>query len=411
MPVTIRSAAHPPRAWKETSPASSPQELLQRSCSKEYQQCGHIIQSSMDQISGANIFPSSNGFVRAAYAAYSNHHHLTIRPDDVWFAILTQLSFHINAHAEELRSFFVSHKGQKEIEVVGAGSINFADFGSIAIMMTKEMEKHIVDPELRQWIMPNFSTTEHKDMVTAAVLMMGSMQKYFSYTASMICGIPSVTLLGDRDDWVEIRRRLEYLPRLGEEPRQFALLLSAVLDYFILSFDEPDSPFVLSFWKRIADKSGGSGPYYLSGWITAFCFWSADGKCLYSPPQGPVKTQGLGGTNPGCNLDGVLFHRVDTKDIPEAFVSVPVKLSDNGTVYKTRMVAGLVGIEVSSSGEFLDESSFHLGPESSTASIWENGGWTTPKLKTQVSETTGLDSIRPFSGWWMYLLSNQDDTR
>ncbi|KAI1734542.1 hypothetical protein F4680DRAFT_437850 [Xylaria scruposa] len=365
----------------------------------------------MEQISQASIFPSSNGFVRAAYAAYSNHHHLTIRPDDVWFAILTQLSFHINAHAEELRSFFVSHQDQKEIEVVDVGTIDSADFGKMAIWMTMEMEKHVVDPELRRWIMPNFSTTEHKDLVTAAILMMGSMQKYFAYTMKLICGIPSVTLLGDRTDWVEIRRRLEFLPRLGEEPKQFASLLSTVLDYCVRSFDEPDSPFVLSFWNKIADRNAGSGPYYLSGWITAFCFWSADGNCLYSPPQGPVVTRSFGATNPGCNLDGVLFHRVDTKDIPEAFVSVPVTVNDFGVRYRTRMVAGLVGIEVSSSGEFLDESSGHKDPRQLPHNIWENYGWTTASIRTQVRETTGLDSIRPFSGWWMYVVSDKDNTK
>ncbi|KAI1750411.1 hypothetical protein F4782DRAFT_250561 [Xylaria castorea] len=407
MPVTIRPAAHPARAWQQTlSAASSPQDLLQHSCSREYGQCSQIIQSSMERISGASIFPSSNGFVRAAYAAYSNHHHLTIRPDDVWFAILTQLSFHINAHAEELRSLFVSHQGQKEVEVVDVGSINLADFGKMAILMTKEMEKHFANPEFRKWIMPDFSTTDHKDMVTAAVLMMGSMQKYFTYRMSMICGIPSVTLLGDRNDWVEIRRRLEFLPSLGEEPKQFSLLLSAVLDYFIRSFDEPDSPYITSFWNKIADQSGGSGPYYLSGWITAFCFWSADGKCLYSLPQGPVKTYGLNARAPGCDLDGVLFHRVDTNNIPEGFVSVPVTVSDHGVIYQTRMVAGLVGIEVSSSGEFLDESSAHKDPRS--APSWENGRWTT--IRSQVGETTGLDSIRPFSGWWMYEVLDKDDT-
>ncbi|KAI1785227.1 hypothetical protein LXA43DRAFT_151204 [Ganoderma leucocontextum] len=35
---------------------------------------------------------------------YRSHHHLRIRPDDVWLAILVQLNFYINAHAEELRS-------------------------------------------------------------------------------------------------------------------------------------------------------------------------------------------------------------------------------------------------------------------------------------------------------------------
>ncbi|GAW20520.1 hypothetical protein ANO14919_100260 [Xylariales sp. No.14919] len=403
MPVTIRSAAHPARAWGNTAPASSPAQLLQNSCPMEYRQCSEIIQSSFDGIAGGNIFPSSNGFVRAAYAAYSQHHHLTIRPDDVWFAILTQLSFHINAHAEELRSFFVAHQGQKEVEVVDVGTIDFADFGKLAVWMTREMDKYIVDPGLREWIMPDFSTTERKDTVTAAILMMGSMQKYFSYRMSLTCGIPSVTLLGEREDWVKIRRRLEFLPRLGDEPSQFALLLGSVLDYFVRSFDEPTSPAVTSFWSRIADQNSGSGPYYLSGWITAFCFWSADGKCLYQLPQGPVVTHTFGARNPGCDLDGVLFHRVNTEDIPDAFVSVPVTVDDNGKVYKTKMVAGLVGIEVSSSGELLDTRTGRYG---SRASSFYPGQEPVP----EAGGTTGLDSIRPFSGWWMYEVLDEGDS-
>ncbi|KAI0532159.1 hypothetical protein GGR58DRAFT_491123 [Xylaria digitata] len=373
----------------------------------EYRRCSQIIQSSFDQISGANIFPSSNGLVRAAYAAYSGHHYLTIRPEDVWFAISTQLSFHINAHAEELRSFFVAHEGQKKVEVVDAGSINFADFGKLAIWMTQEMEKHIIYPDLRQWIMPNFTTTDYKDMVTAAVLMMGSMQKYFSYRMSLMCGIPSVTLLGDREDWVKIRRRLEFLPRLGEEPKQSPPLLTSVLDYFIRSFDEPTSPDVISFWSKIADESGGSGPHYLSGLITAFCFWSADGKCLYKPPQ-PVTENRFGYGNSGCDLDGVLFHSVDTDDIPDAFVSVPVTVNGNGTEYKTRMVAGLVGIEASSSREVLDESFTHYDPN--TFSIYPGEPGEPEVVTPQVNEATGLDSIRPFSGWWMYEVLDENDS-
>jgi hypothetical protein len=48
--------------------------------------------------------------------------------------------------------------------------------------------------------MPTFSTTTVNDRTTAAILMMGSMQKYFSYTCCIECGIPSVTLLDERKD-------------------------------------------------------------------------------------------------------------------------------------------------------------------------------------------------------------------
>ncbi len=103
--------------------ALSAEALLKGSCPVEHTRCKSIIQSSFPSFSTQPpIHSSANGFVRAVIAAYCDHHHLTIRPEDVWFAILTQLSFFVNAYGEELRSFFVSHDGRKELEVMDNGS-------------------------------------------------------------------------------------------------------------------------------------------------------------------------------------------------------------------------------------------------------------------------------------------------
>lgn len=40
----------------------------------------------------SHISASENGFVWAVFHAYSHHHNLILRPKDVWFAILSQLS-------------------------------------------------------------------------------------------------------------------------------------------------------------------------------------------------------------------------------------------------------------------------------------------------------------------------------
>jgi hypothetical protein len=249
------------------------------------------------------------------------------------------------------------------------------------------MDKHLIDPELHEWIMPSFSTTTNTDTVTAAIIMMGSMQKYFSYLMGLICGIPSVTLLGGKADWVDIRRRLDKLPQFGKEPEQFARLLSPVLDYFIRTFEDADDPKVVDFWSKIADRhSNGSGPSYLSGWITAFCFWDPEGKSLYRD-----------NSEHGCNLDGTSFHRVNTDDIPNAYVTVPVVVDDNGIEVKTRMVAGLVGMAASSSGEKLDISNGHRG--------WVTKPFQEPKfqdVEPVPGDGTGLDSLQPVAGWWMY---------
>lgn len=159
------------------------------------------------------VTPDKNGFVNAAFTVYNQHHHLRVRPEDVWFSVLTQLSFYVNAHAEDLRSLFVAHEGKKEVEVyVVEKSIDTVDVGEMAVMMTAGMEKHIVDKDLRAWILPDFTTTLPADTVTASVVMMGTLQKYFRYTMSvLLCGLPSVTLLGEKTgsrsgtDWAASR--------------------------------------------------------------------------------------------------------------------------------------------------------------------------------------------------------------
>lgn len=390
MPITVRTASHPARQW-QTQRVNSTEELLQQACAKEGSQCKWIIQSSFGGfIDEYHISSSQNGLVWAAYYAYSHHHHLFIRPEDVWFSILTQLSFYINAHAEELRSSFVAHEGQEELIVVDVGTIHTADFGRLAVQMTHEMEKKLVDPDLRAWIMPDFTTTSQTDKITASVLMMGTMQKYFSYTTGLTCGIPSVTLLGEKEDWMEIRRRIKKLSQYGEEPELFSRLLLPVLEGFIQSFVSPTDPIVTDFWSKIADKHMGSGPSYLSGWITAFCFWDVDGKSLNAKG---------GRNNDGCNINGTQFHRVQTDDVPAGYVSVPVTVNDNGKEVKTKMIAGSVAIAAASSGEKLDVSSNHK------QTIYRTGPYGPPDL-TQVapniSDATGLDTLQPVTGWLMY---------
>ena len=72
------------------------------------------------------------------------------------------------------------------------------------------------------------------------------------------------------------------------------------------------------------------------------------------------------------NIDGQDFHKVDSNELPSAWVSVPIIVDDNGVQFSGRMVAGCVSLNVTESGEKL-----------------EHGG-------------TGLDTLRPETGWWMF---------
>ncbi|MCJ1232956.1 hypothetical protein MMC14_000910 [Varicellaria rhodocarpa] len=181
MPVTISPASiDPRRLWHDGDLSSL--DLLESCCPLEHPKCKEPITSSFS--SAESIRGASNGFVDTVTYAYNNHHHLSVRPEDVWFSILVQFSHYVNAHADEMRSNFVSHGGKEHIIVYDEGG-DFLDqsdiFGTLAMRMAKEMERRITETDMREWIMPSFTTTTKTDETTAAVIMMGTLQNYFTY--------------------------------------------------------------------------------------------------------------------------------------------------------------------------------------------------------------------------------------
>jgi len=96
----------------------------------KHAKCGEIIQGTV--FPKENIIPAENGngFVNAVTRAYNQHHHLVIRPDDIWQSIMTQFSFYINARAEDFRNKFVNFEGKKELVVYGSGKYKIVNLGS-----------------------------------------------------------------------------------------------------------------------------------------------------------------------------------------------------------------------------------------------------------------------------------------
>ena len=120
-----------------------------------------------------------------------------------------------------------------------------------------------------------------------------SLDRYFAFTMGIICGIPSVTLEGEKADWEKLHRRLDRLPDLGNEPEQWAAMLRPILRRFVDAFDgNPD----ITFWEHVVNRNNRlCGRDGLSGWITAFCVWDVDGKWLaHSRNVAAATTESMG---------------------------------------------------------------------------------------------------------------------
>ncbi|OQR89033.1 hypothetical protein THRCLA_09955 [Thraustotheca clavata] len=296
-----------------------------------HEQCSTIVQSSPIQ---GPFGRTDNGFVNGVVTAYCGHHNLTIRPDDVWLAIMIQFGFYVNGNAESLRSSIVKHQGQQELVVVRNGTLYTVDFGDMAVEMVDHMNANLIDPSLGQWILPSFSTTTIHDTIVGSVVMMASMAKYFRYKFELRCGIPYVNLLGTVEDWENIRTRIEKLKDFGDCMSEWVTMLGRVLDQFVLA---AKGQAYVAFWQRICHNiEGHSGPSYICGWISVFCVFNEEGNW-----QGNRKRVEAHGQEFESE-----FPIVDTTDIPRGFCKVDVTIDDNGVEYKSAMFAGHVTYQV-----------------------------------------------------------------
>ncbi|KAJ7358517.1 hypothetical protein DFH08DRAFT_1043613 [Mycena albidolilacea] len=340
-----------------------------------------------------DIVPSPNGFVSTLLDAYTQDRAVVIRPDDVWLAILSQFNFFVNAHAELLRANFVAHEGQKQltVKVVGQGVDQYTvDFGFIARAMAGLVEENVVDRELRAWATPDFTTTTDNDRTVSAVLLMATLKKYFQYMIMLAgCGIPRITLEGERSDWH---------------------LLGPVLTRFVVAFKDPTSVTSIEFWQHVAHyQPGGSGRGdYYTGWITAFAVFDKEGRWMGPPlnttasivdatasdqidtlgeaPETLTAAQFWAAYGRAYKpfrdtwehpldlvLDDTAYHQLNRKAIPPGYAEVDVLLDDNDEKFECAMVARNIGMHVSSSGD------------------------------RKLSEWGADDTVHPVAGWWLFV--------
>ncbi|KAJ7049679.1 hypothetical protein C8F01DRAFT_1378188 [Mycena amicta] len=354
MPVSFKVADH--KAEPVAGGAGlTTRQILAHACSPQYANAG-VIRGTSFQVSEpvtANIPKKQSAKSRLSglftkknkFTAYNKHHALVLRPDDVWLAILVQFNFFVNANSELLRANFVAHEGSKTLTVSRSA---LSDFGEFARAMVGEIDKNVVNPTLRAWVLPKFTTTTERDTTVASILLMATLKAYFEYVfCDICCGIP--------------RKLKEY----GVQTMAWYHLLVPILSRFVKAFDDPESDSNIDFWQKISHfRRGGSGPDRYTGWISAFCVFNDKGKWIGQPlkedvpsaiPPDSLSAKEFWATYaayPGYGelvLDDTHYHSVDADNIPPCYAEVDVLLVDNtGEKTQASMTAGVIGTEVTS---------------------------------------------------------------
>jgi hypothetical protein len=279
----------------------------------------------------APYYRFGNGFIDAVIQAYNYHKNLEVSPDGLWMTILTSLMTYVENNAESLRSHFVAHDGKKELEIELDGSYNTLNATQFAELMMHKINENVKDPATKEWLQCNFSTTTEKERTASTFLIMAGLQKYFAYLMRFSCGIPQVTILGERADYVLIKEKVRRIGEINDATLQdWSKRLLPIIDQFILSFDNATDASHEVFWSTIVTSEGyGSGGRdYITGWLATLCPFVKERDNRENPDQ--------------------MFYRPDKIEmayIPVGFMNVPIHVNDNGHEFDVTVYVGQFGYE------------------------------------------------------------------
>jgi len=153
------------------------------------------------------------GFFSAIYECYNHHFALKTIPDDWWYTIIRTIALAIdrNSKEEDVRKFFVNHEGKKRLTVDVDDTCGI-DYERFFREMTNLIQSNIKVTGYVDAIRSNFSTSTPTHRIVSEITAMSSMQildmrMYSEYKMRTDCGIPYVEVLGQEEDWVQLKMK------------------------------------------------------------------------------------------------------------------------------------------------------------------------------------------------------------
>jgi hypothetical protein len=213
----------------------------------------------------------SHAFLGGMYQAYADHRPFCLSPEMIWQVIMQGFSIHLEQHPELITSRFPELKPPKNLEVWHP-DIVLGDPQSPwheAIAYTVENMKTYLGAEYVENLKINFSGSTQLEQTVGDLTIMNAHKHFFRYyVGAAICGIPTIMLEGEENDWDIILQRLNFLEQfdLFEWISKLKPIIQKIKESYT---QEPDKDFWRHMFKVHRQDEYGS-THAIDGWITHF---------------------------------------------------------------------------------------------------------------------------------------------
>lgn len=292
------------------------------------------------------IYTRDNGFIETLQYCYDEHRPLKLSPDHIWTLICQATSIHINQHYDSLKNIIFTDEKKEELIIRNDSLENNARYwGTLIKDFCNETKNHTRN-DLYDFFVPNFSTTTPVQTTVYQITLLESYKKKFSYVGETGCGIPQITITGNKEDWIWIFDHLSDLDKLGLT--WWGKELRPIIKEFINVFDDKIN---VSFWDSIYKDAAEYGAFYISGWIIKFFpYLPTTGEdFLGYTSEGKGKYELVYRLNPYLHGNDYKLSTLGTESFPSGLSQIDIKWINyfNRTTKKMKAYSGFFGVKQS----------------------------------------------------------------
>ncbi len=285
----------------------------------------------------------NNAFIQTIQECYDEHRPLVLSPDIIWLAISQGVAMHINQHYSELKNrIFIKNKPEELI--IRNDSLEYASkHWKQLISDLSEQTKPYTKQDYYHFFVGDYSTTGPIEQTVYKATLLHGYKKTFQYVAETGCGIPSILIRGNKEDWQKIMNRLDKLDNIGL--KEWKIVLQPIIKEFILAVDgKANRP----FWQQIYKTASEYGGSYISGWIIKFFPYIKKLEIVQEEQTlDSMIVNERYEWNPFLEDDMYLRCNLMTDNFPSGILDVPITWVNYNTkvTLKIEVYAGFMGIK------------------------------------------------------------------
>ena len=205
-----------------------------------------------------------NAFIKTCVLAFQHHLPLRLTPDDILLLMTSGVHFWLaqldqDAHADRLTS------GKREkTQLVVPIKHSFDD----AIPTLETMLFDALSPDMKILLEQRFSTTTDQIHHSHVLFVTTMCQRVVEVTFNTMCGIPSVTLEGTRDDWQQLEQLCDVILRISDGA--LGPWITNLRKAFKVILDTVDGADTSGIWDNFINHDYECRRSACSGWINVF---------------------------------------------------------------------------------------------------------------------------------------------